>query len=352
MVQRGAELILLAEKLEEELAALGVDVEETPRYVDAFQIDESVFEDVLKDEVKYFNNPKAIVYDINSVRSIYAIRGLRAARSLENALAVLVTSNNAFAKAAWVYGQQYESSIDVSVAITEFSLANLAWLKSPMDAPAIPRTQLLAFSYAALIPSGRLLDKFMSEIDRLESGGSITARDHQLLRSSPRVIPELMHLTLGQDTALTRETVFQTLDRVESDIRREETAKIGKLEAERQETEESLSMQVEQNKKILQNIHRRCLRNAKIIAWIATLLIAAVVVAGLLTEVGLVSPPSTPGRIIVILSAVYMLASAANLFFNFDFLIFHNRLEKHLFNWLLRREARAIGVLLSDFDSE
>ena len=223
-------------------------MEDTPKHIDDFQIDESTFEHVLRDEVTYFNNPNAILYDINSVRSIYAIKGLRSAPSLEKSSAVVVTSNNAFAKAARTYGQRYESSRDVSVVITDFSLANLAWLKAPMDAPDIPKTQLLAFSYAALMPSGSLLDKFMTEIDRLERRGSISARELQLLRSSPLVISELMLLTLGEDAALTGETIIQTLDRVSEEIRKEETAKTAREEEAQRLTRDSRSTKVAQNR--------------------------------------------------------------------------------------------------------
>jgi hypothetical protein len=352
---RGTEkgdLLLLAEKLEEELAVLKVDVEDTPQYIDDFQIDESAFEHVLKDEVTYFNNPKAIDYDINSVRSIYAIRGQKSAPSLEKSSAVLVTSNNAFARAAWSYGQQYESSRDVSVVITDFSLANLAWLKAPMAAPEIPRTQLLAFSYAALMPSGSLLEKFMSEIDRLESRGSISARDLQVLRSSPNVNSELMHLTLGENAALTGETIIQTLDRVSGEIRKEETAKIAREEEAHRLTLDSLSSQVDQNIQIIDNIRKRCCRNARNISWAITIVSAAVYLAGLYQGFGAGLPISTEGRIVFLILAVSFIISALSTLFGFSFLNFRRTLEKQLMTRLLQRDARALGVEFGDLESE
>ena len=52
-------------------------------------------------------------------------------------------------RAAFQYGQRHEASREVSSVITDFSLANMAWLKAPLGAPAVPMTELLAFSYAA-----------------------------------------------------------------------------------------------------------------------------------------------------------------------------------------------------------
>ena len=95
-----SDLLLLAESIDEKLSEAGIEVKATPRYIEKLQIDETIFENVLVDEVSYFN-PRAKDYDINSVRSIYVIRANRAARSLEKTRAVLVTSNGAFARAAW-----------------------------------------------------------------------------------------------------------------------------------------------------------------------------------------------------------------------------------------------------------
>ena len=100
-----SDLLLLAESIDDELSQAGVEVKATPRYLEEVQIDEIVFEQVLDDSVSYYN-PRAKEYDINSVRSIYVIRGDRPAPSVEKARAVLVTSNSAFAKAAWEYGRQ------------------------------------------------------------------------------------------------------------------------------------------------------------------------------------------------------------------------------------------------------
>ena len=343
-----ADLIRIAATIENRLNKLGVEIFDTPQYRDTFQIDENIFEQVLSEGL-YYKNPQAKVFDISSVRSIYAIRGNASARSLEKSRAVLVTSNAAYAKAAWDYGKKHESSRDVSTVITEFSLANMAWLKAPWEAPEIPRTQLLAFCYAALKPSIQLLNKFISEIDKLEREGDISEREHQLLRSSTFVEDELMHLTLGEDTALTGETVIQTLDRVVTEIRKEDAAKIDEVEDAHKETQTNFSSQVAQNKNIRDNIHRRCQRNAKLISWTVTCFIATIFIAGIYSEIGISSPLPTGSRILFVCSAVYVLISAGNIFFNFNFLIFHKKLQEQLLKWFLLREEKTIGVNLSEF---
>ena len=126
-----SDLLLLAESIDDKLIEAGIEVKDTPRHVERFQIDEMAFEHVLEDGVSYYN-PRAREYDINSVRSIYVIRGNTPAPSVEKASAIFVTSNAAFAKAAWEYGKDREASKNVSSVISDFSLANMAWLKAPV----------------------------------------------------------------------------------------------------------------------------------------------------------------------------------------------------------------------------
>ena len=249
-----SDLLLLAESVDDKLLDAGIEVLATPPYIKDSQIDESVFQNILDDGVLY-QNPRAKEYDINSVRSIYVIRANTPAPSVEKACAVFVTSNTAFARVAWEYGQQHEAFQDVSSVITDFSLANMAWLKAPMGAPEIPTTQLLASSYAALEPPRQLLDKYMIEIDRLERLGTITARDHQLLRSSPLVYPELMRLTLGEDAFLTAETVAQTLERVSNEIKKEESERLMEEREAHRRTCDVLNIERTRNQEVIKNIY-------------------------------------------------------------------------------------------------
>ena len=326
-------------------------MEDTPRYIEALQIDETVFEQILEDEVSYYN-PRAKEHDINSVRSIYAIRGNRIAPSLEKAHAVFVTSNSAFSRAAWEYGKQHESSRDVSVVISDFSLANVAWLKAPMGALSIPKTQLLALSYAALEPSRALLSKFMTEMDRLESRGNITKRDHQLLRSNPLVYPELMHLTLGKDTSLTAETVTETLERVSKAIKEEESEKLTEEQEAHQRTRNTLKSQQARNQKMVSNLYWQCLRNARALAWISSCIIAIMLIVGIFAGLELRSPKPIIGWGLTGGSVLVALLTVANLVSGSNVKHIHKWVQNWCFTWLLRRKSKAIGVDLSGFNMD
>lgn len=277
------DLILIAEHAGETLDALGISRYPTPPYdpkTHRFEISEKIFGSVLDDEINY-HNPKAREYDIKSVRSVYVLRKGIVPFSIERSRAVLVTSNVSFSKAAFEYGREHEQSREVSTVITDFSLANTAWLKAPQGAPSLPRKEVLAFAYAALRPSADFWERVLKEAEKLEKNGTISPRDHQLLRSSHHVQQELMRLTLGEDKALTLESITETLGRVSADIRSEETVKVEKALAEKLETEDRLARESAKVESIKQKVFWRCDQRARcearvlsVLTWVFQSLIA------------------------------------------------------------------------------
>ena len=382
-----ADLILLAETADEKLSEAGIKIEATPGYIQRIQIDETAFEQVLVDEISYFNT-RAKEFDVNSVRSIYAKRNKKHVPSLEKSHAVLVTSNSAFAKAAWQYGQQYAPAQAVSAVITDFTLANIAWLKAPMGGLGVPITQLMAFCYAALQPSRGLLNKYLNEIDRLEEQGAISGRDHQLLRSSSIVSNELMNLTLGDDELVSEGTVTEILERVTGEIVREEADRADQLErdrstaqqaleketerstqlekerlatqqafkeqAERSEqlenerltTQQALEGQIQQNNTIRSNLYWKCRKNAEICAMGISLLIALIPIA--IIAVSQLEPAGLPqwGRWSI--TGVAVAITAANLY-GLTMKGAYSWIEGTLRRTFVQRQARTLGIDLEEF---
>ena len=343
-----SDLLLLASQVDERLEEAGVSIVDTPRYIEKYQIDESIFEQVLESEVKYYYNPRAKEYDINSVRSIYVIRGEMSAPSLEQVRAVFVTSNAQFARAAWNYGQKYESSRDVSSVITDFSLANIAWLKAPMEAPNLPTAQLLAFSYAALQPSSELWGKLLQEIDKLEAEGTINERALQVLRSdSPLVHSELMHLTLGEDNALTGATPREIFDRVSAEIRKEESEKLAREQQAHEETQEALDTERTRNEEMIGNICSHSRSKARKLANVVSGIVIVFLIVGLLWE-AVERPNSSLDWIFVGGILVLLLLTVGNLVFDVNVLNIHAWVQKWFMKHFLREEARKTGIDLEE----
>ena len=362
-----SDLLLVAEEVGEHLSKLGVRVERTPAYTRRFQIDEHRFERVLDEQVRYMN-PQARLHDINSVRSIYALRRGRVASSIEQANAVLVTSNRALAVAASDYERAVEESEEVSSVITAFSLANSAWLKAPAGGDSVPRTQVLAFAYAALSPSEGLWNRYMREIERLEEEGTISVRDLQLLRSAPGTTENLMHLTAGDESAISHETAVAMFERVRGEMerewkdeeaqwRRKEEVLEESLKGERSShrtTQEDLENAVESRREVIGRIfwdaHRRAERVA---TWVQRGAGTAVVGLGLgvMTPIGTVLGFGVWGAVaawatwVVAALSIYSLISGWSV----------RRVHAPVLRWWRRRtlvrESDKIGVSVADLES-
>lgn len=346
-----SDLMLLKGKIDDVLQEFNISIKDTPGYERSFQIDETAFEEVLQDEVAYYN-PRAKLDDINSVRSIYILRKGLSPSLLERAKAVLVTSNSAFARAAWNYGKKFEQSQEVSTVITDFSLANMAWLKVPMGAPALPISELLAYSYAALEPSQEFLNKYMSEIDKLEQEGKITSRDHQLLRSSILAQDELMNLTLGQETELTQTTIIETLNRVKEEIKKEEKEKLSAEQEAHLQTKMKLQMQQEKEKKIKDHINLRCLRRASLISLLASVFVGLMLIVGLAAGLGLRSRNQILGWILTVGTGILLIFTISNIFFGSTVKKFFQRTKDYFHQRCLKKLAAAIGLDETEFSDK
>ena len=338
-----SDLLLEASTLDARLRDFGVEIVETPAFIEAFQIDESAFEEVLLKGIRQYRNPKALRADIESVRSIYVLRAAKPARSLERSRAILVTSNAAFARAAWKYGRNIESSSDVSSVITDFSLANVAWLKTPMDAPDLPATQALAFAYAALEPTRELLTEWVAEVDRLKEKRQITDDEYQMLRSDPNVYRELMHLTLGRKEALVGDTVATVLNRVTDEIRRESSEKLAAERRRRRGLERSLDLSRSRERLMRTRIDVRCSRKAKRLVAAASWLCGLTFLGGLLgATVGL--RDVVPDWIIWATEGVIVFLTAANIIWGTTLSRTKELMEERLYRRFKRSELGGTGL--------
>jgi hypothetical protein len=342
-----SDMLLLAGKIDEILTGAKVSVERTPKYIFDFQIDEKAFEGALEDEVSY-RNPRAKEYDINSVRSIYVLRKGLTPTSVERAKAVLVSSNQGFARAAYHYGQQHEETREVSSVITDFSLANVAWLKAPLGAPSLPATETMAFAYAALQPSPVLLRKYLTEIEKLEQNGTISARDHQLLRSSTLAQEELVRLTLGDEDALTQETIMQTLTRVTQEITKEESDRLSAEKVAHHETQAALAKELTDRRKIEQNLYWTCDRRAKRTSWTVAVMLACLLIAGGISGYLLKSTDGIIGLFLLFGSISLIVFGFVDLFWGLSVLDLRGRLEHFVRKRLISYECSKLGITLGD----
>jgi len=281
------DIILKVSKYEEELKEYGIRVVNTPEYRGSLQIDEAALESEIGNHLSY-RNERAREFDINSVRSIYSIRKGAAPRRLEDCVGVLVTNNEALAKAAFAFGKKYESTSEVSSIITDFSLANIAWLKSPMDAPNLPVKETIAVCYAAMEPSSGLWEKYLNEIDKLEKEGGIGPDEHAVLRISNISEHALMDMTLGDEKNLRGDTVSAILERVKEDFAQERSVEVNRERQEHESTKRRLREELEGRKRLEAKIERICIRISNTVYYVALICAIVILFLGMMAGSGLI----------------------------------------------------------------
>lgn len=344
-----ADLHLLAEQFEETLHSLGVQTHPSPEIIPSYEIDEEILEERLTAAIPYFN-PNAATYDVRSVRSIYALRRNTQPRSIEAARAVFVTSNDTFASVAWEYGREVEESLAVSSVISDFTLANTAWLKAPAGAPDVPTTQVLAFCYAALQPSRELLLKFLEEADRLEEKGVLTPRDHQLLRSSPNLEGDVMRLTMGSTDAVTEDAVIAARDRALEEFSKEETQKRVREQKEHAATQSILQTERARRLAMVESAYWACRTTAeqiaKLFAYGASLIVLGL--EGVSVWQAYSASGTTPWWAVGSVILVDLIA-LTDFLFGSTLRKLHNGVLTRVQGRLLDREARRLGIDVADF---
>ncbi len=344
-----SDLMLMVEQIDEFLDDAGIEVKSTPRYREEFQIDELALKALLVEEVAHVN-PRAEADDINSVRSIYVLRGRLVPTALERSRAVLVTNNTSFARAAWRYGQDVESKLAVSSVITNFTLANTAWLKRPLEFLATPRMHLLAAAYAALVPSEALLTRYMQEIERLQTSGKFSERDLQLLRSSSSAHTELMYFTLGEDAALTEETPAQTLERITAEIRAEDECRLQASEDAHQVTREKLAEGELSYRTIGENVVNRCSRKARRYSMWISLAVSVLLLVGLSSGSWISSDIGPIRWLVSAISALLLAWQGLAIVLPWDVMRANELLRRRILRRMITRETRDLKIDLTDLN--
>ncbi|MFV8781984.1 hypothetical protein ACNKU7_06125 [Microbulbifer sp. SA54] len=340
---RKSDLILIAENSRESLENLGISYKPTPSYSTKYQIDEQKFEEILNKEVLY-NNPKARAVDVNSVRSIFAIRKGTQPNKIENCKGALITSNSGFASAAFEYGKKIENSPEVSSVITDFSISNIAWLKAPLGAPLLPQREVMAFAYATARPTDDFLHKVLAEADKLEAAGKINPRDHQLLRSSYHAQQALKDLTLGEEDSLNEKSILRALEIAENEIKQEETEKL----LNEQDQHKSTLKELEKNKlrisSIQKNMYWEAHKDSKILVnFIYALCILAIALGttrGLSPQLSKIIPDTYTYFVLLI--------SSTSLIFGFSLKGIKQSIHSKYHNYLFKKRCRSLEIPIEE----
>lgn len=338
-----SDFLLSLGKIDDNLVEAGIGVIPTPNYTTEHQkISEEAFESLLDDEIRYLN-PHAKINDINSVRSIYALRQGQSPSSVEKSKAILVTNNTDFSKAAYEYGKKFEETREVSSVITDFSIANMAWLKAPMGAPSLPRKEVIAYSYAALCPSRDLLNKFLAQIELLKEQGNITERDHQFLRSNYFLDDELMTLTLGEENALTAESIYEMSKRLTEEIRKEESQLLKHEKDSHLQTRAKFETLKNERESLREKTYWGCRKKARRYKCALYIFLTFIVIVGLGVSRGIKSQHPIAGDILSVIAVGFLIIGFLNVEIGTTVKDLAGKFENKILKMCIKRQEKFFG---------
>jgi len=208
-----SDIQLLVSKLERNLENLHIKVIDKPDFKEhKYIIDEKLLFSEIKANMLY---PKdnAIQKDVDSIAAIYRFRKGNVCTKIEDSKALFVTTNNTLAS---ISKNLYYKENDISTippCLTDYTLTNIVWLKTPTQAPALPTKRLIADCYAAIQPNERVMKKWFAEIEKLERGQEVSEEDYYFMRYSPEIQNSIMEISLGFPDAITEGTVPQIIER-------------------------------------------------------------------------------------------------------------------------------------------
>ena len=219
MGSTASDIELYCARLENDLAALQIQVVDKPTYIREYVIDEKALAQLLDERLTY-SHVWARDRDVDSISAIVRLRECDEFYTVEDCRAIFVTTNAALARAAREFAHREASPNAVPPCITDYALTNLLWIKKPTQKPNLPRHRIIADCYAAMQPEPRLWAKYLAEIGKLQELSQCTEEEYYLLRYSLEGKQTLMDLTLGEQEAFTQGTPQEILQLVKANITR------------------------------------------------------------------------------------------------------------------------------------
>lgn len=230
---------LLIARLEIDLRKIPVLIKDRPPFTPETTIDEPEFSRILQADVGYVRQG-ALQHDLDATAAVFRLRRGRQSSDIESCKALFLTTNVNLVRAARRYCIEHQSWTTncVPLCISDESLATIAWIKSPMKAPDLPKWKVIADCYAALNPPGDIWNKYVREIEMLIESKSITDDDFYLLRYSSISRIALMENTHGDFARYTDGTVYEVLEQSKRNITAEKDLELSREMAARLDAEQ------------------------------------------------------------------------------------------------------------------
>ncbi len=201
------DIMMFIENLGADLLNLNILIVDKPPYIEyEHVIDEKAYSEYLSSKIDY-SKERPLERDKDSITAILRLRRGEVFIAIEECKAIFVTTNRDLAYSTRGYSEFNYQTGTAPLAVTDYEITNLIWLKDPITASGLPRKRLIADCYAAIQPNDALWAKYLKAIDQLEKQNKITSDQYFILRHSIQAKSELMDCTFGEEKVFSDGTI-------------------------------------------------------------------------------------------------------------------------------------------------
>jgi hypothetical protein len=262
-----SDVALERENLKISLASIGLKITPRPVSMPESIARQAALNELLERRMNY-KSEIAQNRDIQSIDSVYQLRGTHRPRTLEDASATFVTSNSPLVSIATEYAKSDYVSRDVSPALTDYELTNIVWLKSPQKRPNTVEHMVISNCAAALDIPDRLWDAVVDHLEK-QRGRVISKNVYDYFLYSPRVKRELADATFGGEKEFSPQTLDEIIELAKTEFSEPYQREIDTREVERQ----ALTQVLDKEKQLNDELVNRMVEISHIIAWTISILL-------------------------------------------------------------------------------
>ncbi len=219
MLENSRTLSELSEEIDAtdiDITALGIEIVNSPEVEEELGLDELEFDRVLLQDVG-LENPTARKRDIASLRSVYILRRGLPHRFLERCKAIYVTHNWALQSASHRFFKPYfedKSPVNtVQICFAEAVIATRLWTKLPSKLAEKPRSQVISYTLANLVPDRIVKERFLESISRFVRDQHISDELAIRLRAS-RLLDRAIAVRFTRNDEVTEGQIAQVLTEI------------------------------------------------------------------------------------------------------------------------------------------
>lgn len=313
-----------------------IEAHEYERDTEQYQIDYDEFKQLLINTYQETNphfdldeKDQTIETDIRSITMTYRIRGDSSPRMVHDADVLFVTTNTSLAQAAKKYDRIHRGkhSGGVPVCFTANYLSTFIWLGRPTNYIKISKQKLLAYCYAAILPTKEQIKIYFEQVNQLKRNKNYSLEQLQYMRENPTLM-RLYTLTYSAAPKGQKPTLLESLEQ----YKQQSSHSIKKLEDRVSAYETKEKQESERRAKFQKSAEDYADIRLK---WIENRMFP-ILPAAISFAVALISfvfiPSSSVKELLTVVSAFIGI-----LFIILGFLLQRNQVHSALYKWLVNR---------------